>query len=294
MKTRSIGGILFLCAAVSLAGDPDDAKRSDEADKTAKQLQERIRAEVKSLGDHAWAGEYYQGDGLGVNVSFLLAPGAGYVFEWHGCLGLYDRNYGSLTFTNGRIRLSFTFKNERKGFQGIAEDFTPVPWGNRRYLVPSDEIIGFCNEVNDGSEPRDGPHGTYLMRRGDEKTPVSGFPDVPRDYRGYLLANPIRAGIIGIGSVTTRPSVCEWRFKDTTVILDAGKDKGLRVGMGMRIVTPDDRYESVRITKVEDTRSEAVISQIGEEEPGPQTGWRLSTRCRWHEEDEETAPPAEP
>ena len=40
MKTRSIGGILFLCAAVSLAGDPDDAKRSDEADKTAKQLQE--------------------------------------------------------------------------------------------------------------------------------------------------------------------------------------------------------------------------------------------------------------
>lgn len=133
-------------------------KRSEEANQAAEKIRQAIRKEIKTLGNHAWAGEYYFGDGLGVNVSLILAPASGYVFEWHGCLGLYDRNYGTVTWHNGRIRLSFTFPNEQKGFVGIAEEFIPVSWGDRQYLIPSDDIVGFCNSVNDGSEPRKGPH----------------------------------------------------------------------------------------------------------------------------------------
>ena len=142
-------------------------------------------------------------------------------------MGLYDRNYGGVTFTNGKLRLSFAFKNERKGFQGIAKEFIPVHWGNRTYLVPADDVIGFCNAVNGGTEPRDCPQGRNLLREGDEKKKVSGLPVVPDEYRDYLLAKPITAEIIGIGPITTRPSLCEGKFRDTTVILDAGRDKGL-------------------------------------------------------------------
>src|SRR4030095_1837931 len=61
----------------------------------------RIRAELLNLPKHAWAGDYYRGDGLGVNVSLLIAPEAGFVFTWDGCLGRYDWNYGNVRVVAG-------------------------------------------------------------------------------------------------------------------------------------------------------------------------------------------------
>ena len=77
-------------------------------------------------------------------------------------MGLYDRNYGAVTWTNDSIRLSFTFENNRKGFQGIAPELIPVSWESREYLIPADEVVGFCNAINEGREPRKNIHGAYL------------------------------------------------------------------------------------------------------------------------------------
>src|SRR5262245_23771504 len=115
-----LGVIIILLSVTGLGWGPDDAKRTDRAESEAKQRRAKISAEIQKLGVHEWAGDYFAGDGLGVNTSLVLAPASGYVFEWHGCLGLYDRNYGAVAWTNNRIRLSFTFENTRKGFQGIA------------------------------------------------------------------------------------------------------------------------------------------------------------------------------
>src|ERR1700721_1571042 len=76
-------------------------------------LHRDIALEIQSLGDHEWAGEYCAGQSLGGNVTLSLAPKAGFVFERHGSGGLYDRNYGSVAVTGGRIELSFKFKNNR-------------------------------------------------------------------------------------------------------------------------------------------------------------------------------------
>src|SRR4051812_10255954 len=46
-----------------------------------------VEAEIKALGDHPWAGSYYLGDGLGMNVKLSLAPSAGVVATWMGCMG---------------------------------------------------------------------------------------------------------------------------------------------------------------------------------------------------------------
>lgn len=284
MRARRMTVALLACAAIALADDRDEAKYTEKAEKSAMRWRERILAAAAALTNHPWAGAYYAGDGLGVNVSLLLAPGAGYVFEWHGCLGLYDRNYGAITETNGRIRLSFTFTNERKGFQGIAEEFIPVAWGARVYLIPSDDVVGFCNKVNEGTEPRDAPHGFYLLRRGDEKKDVTDFPGVPQSYRAYLLGSPITAEIISINSVTTRPSVCEWKFRDTSVTVSAGAAQGLRIGMEMQVIQPRNVVESVTITHVEQSTAQAIMTQAGEESSGPEAGWQLSTRCRWAKE----------
>jgi hypothetical protein len=274
--------LVLLLASVAVAGDRQQEKYSGSAERTAKSKREKILAEIKKLGDREWAGEYYAGDGLGVNTSVAIAPNSGYVFEWHGCLGLYDRNYGTVGWTNGRIRLSFTFENQRKGFQGIAPEFVPISWGSRRYLIPADDLVDFSNSVNGGREPRTGSHGSHLLRRGDEKKKVTGFPNVPDEYKQYLLAKPIEATIVAVGVHTTRPSVVDWKFKDTPVTLDAGSKQGLRVGMELVVTKPRDKVETVRITKVEETRSEAIMTQAGEEEPGPKVGWRLSTQAPWN------------
>jgi hypothetical protein len=273
--------LVFLLASATVAADRDLAKYSDSADKNAKSKRQAILAEIKQLGDHEWAGEYYAGDGLGMNTPFVIAPKSGYVFEWHGCVGLYDRNYGTATLTNGRIHLSFTFENQQQGFQGIAREFIPVSWGSRRYLIPADDIVGFCNNFNEGREPRDIIHGSYLLRRGDEQKKVTGFPKVPKEYEPYLLAKPIEATITEVRPYTTRPSIIDFKFKDTTVIIDAGTKQGLRVGMELTVTQPRDAVNSLRITKVENTRSEAVMTQAGEDEPGPKKGWRLSTQAPW-------------
>jgi hypothetical protein len=274
--------LVLLLVCVAVAADPEQAKHSATAERNAKSKRQAILGEIKKLADHEWAGDYYAGDGLGVNTSVVIAPHSGYVFEWHGCLGLYDRNYGTAVWINGQIRLSFTFENQRKGFQGIAPEFVPVSWGPRRYLVPADDLVSFCNDINQGREPRTSSHGSQLLRRGDEKKSVTGFPKVPAEFEQYLLAKPVEATIIAVGAYTSRPSVVDWKFKDTPVTIDAGKQQGVRVGMELVVTKPRDRVESVRVTKVEETRSEAVMIQAGDEEPGPQVGWRLSTQAPWN------------
>ncbi len=241
-----------------------------------------IQAEIKGLPDHEWAGDYYQGDGLGENISLLLAPKSGYLYEWRGCLGLYDRNYGAVTAEKGKLHLTFTLPNEPEGLKGIAQDFTPVAWGERKYLVPSAEIVGFCNKVNEGSEPRPELRGFSLLRRGDEKKEAKGFPLVPEQYKPYLLSRPIETEIVEVRQSTTRPKFADLTFKDTPVVLNRGTKQGLLKGMELHVVEPTDMVQLVTIAKTEDDRSEGVMTQIGEKMAGPQVGWKLSTRAPWY------------
>jgi hypothetical protein len=281
---RAILLVTFAFAVITApAQERDNPRFSSRAESKAKNLRQQIQAEIGQLKGHAWAGEYREGDGLGVNISLILAPKSGYLFEWHGCLGLYDRNYGAVTNRNGRLRLSFTFANDRKGFQGIAEEFIPVPWGKRCYLIPSDDVIGFCNAVNSAAEPREAQLGRYLLRQGDEKIKVTGEPTVPAAYRTCLLKSPVKAEIVKVGPSTTRPSVCDWKFKDTPVTLNVGKNSGLLPGMELNVVSPDSVVESVKIKSVRGNDAEGIMTQAGEESAGPKVGWKLSTRPPWRE-----------
>jgi hypothetical protein len=276
--------LLLLCISTTgHAEEEADPKTSPEAEKIATERRAAIEKELSGLGDHEWAGQYYFGDGLGVNISLSLAPTSGYLFEWHGCLGLYDRNYGAVTHERDRVRLQFTFPNKQQGFQGISSEFLPVRWGARHYLIPIRGMVDFCNAVNDGSESHGRTSSRFLLRRGDEQIRVSGFPGVPPEYRAYLLAKPVSAQIVSVGKYVTRPSIVDFKFKDTPVTLDKGTNHGLRVGMELHVVAPGNAIESVKITKEEPDRCEGLMTQMGEHEAGPKVGWKLSTRAPWNE-----------
>jgi hypothetical protein len=276
--------LLFLVAvafSVVASGQDEHAKkRSQQAEGKAKAMLGEIHSEIKSLGRHEWAGAYYEGDGLGENVSLAIAPKAGYVFEWHGCMGLYDRNYGAVNEVNGRLRLTSTFKNSHEGFEGLAEEFIPIWWGKRRYLVPSNDVVGFCNAVNGGSEPRSGRHGRYLLCEGDEKKKFIGWPAVPVEFKPYLLPHPVKGEIVAISKVTTRPSSTKKHFTGTAITLNVGRKNGLLPGMELYVTKPDDLVMSVTVSQVEETSARGIMTQSGDDK-SPRVGWELSTRPRW-------------
>src|SRR6267143_4128952 len=80
-----IGFLVFsLRGQVCWGKDGKFSKKSEAASETKKKL---INQELDILKAHPWAGKYYYGDGLGVNVHLSLAPKSGFVFTWNGCPG---------------------------------------------------------------------------------------------------------------------------------------------------------------------------------------------------------------
>lgn len=186
-----------------------------------------------------WAGSYYLGDGLGYNNYLKLSQEGTFAYKWEGCLGTYDENTGGYRLEEGILVLSPERRSIRKSFKGTPTRFLPVAWGRRLYLIPEKESLDFVNEINQGGEPRDGVHGRFYLREGDEKIPVSGFPVLPAQWQDYLLQKPAE------GSVT--------KVQGRKAVINIGKKHGLKEGMLLTARGPKDtRFTQLKVVSVED------------------------------------------
>jgi hypothetical protein len=250
-------------------------KFSKRADANLSARKKQIQLELESLRQDSWAGHYYYGDGLGVNVELDLAPKSGFAFAWNGCLGLYDMNYGDVVESSGTIRLVPKLPNERKPFEGIEPEYVPIVWGDRHYLIATNEVVKFANSVNAGFEPREGSWGMFFLKREDVSKSASGSPRLPLEYSEYLLKHPIDAEISSIKNSRINKSE-----RLTTVILNVGAPQGVKRGMEFYLYVPSGLYASATVKDVNDTSSEAEISQCCDDNAGPPVvGWKLSTRA---------------
>jgi hypothetical protein len=253
------------------------AQRDSKASIAASDAQlKTIRRELRKLKNHDWAGEYYYGDGLGVNVSLALAPQSGFVFSWHGCLGLYDLNYGEVAFANGTVRLLFRYPNDIRGFQGIAPELLPVRWGDRHYLIPTDRIVQFTNAINAGTEPSTlfgGRSPDFLLRLGDETKKIAGQPNLSNEYLSYILTEPIKAKISSVNETHVEQS-----RRITSITLDVGSADGLKRGMELYVQSPSRLSDTALVTSVSEHSARAVIEQMELNDPVPATDWSLSTK----------------
>jgi hypothetical protein len=272
--------VLLVIALVPVQLPSQAAKPADKLSQTSVAISEaqikRIQRELRHLDmQDDWAGEYYFGDGLGVNVSLALAPRTGFVFRWTGCLGLYDLNYGDIAFSNGTVKLLFKYPNERRGFEGIAPELLPVRWGKRHYLIPADDVVKFTNAINAGIEPntwRGGLSTGFLLRRGDERKKVFGEPNLPSRYLSYLLKKPIQAKISSV--VETRIGRSS---RVTSFLVNAGSANGLQLGMELYVHQPSTVWGSAIVTSVDEHSARAVIEQEMTD-PIPASDWTLSTK----------------
>jgi hypothetical protein len=266
----------FVLLSPQFAQEKAAKKFSKRANANLEARKNQIQEEIKALKTDSWAGDYYYGDGEGVNVDLSLAPKSGFAFTWNGCLGLYDMNYGDVAESSGTIRLVPKLPNERKPFEGIAPELLPVIWGDRHYLIPINEVVAFANAINAGFEPREGSWGMFLLKREDVSKSATGSPSLPYEYSEYLLKHPIDAEISSIKNSVTKESE-----RRTTVVLNVGAAQGVKKGMEFYLYSPSGLYASATVRLVNDSSSDAEVQQCCDDKADPPAvGWKLSTRAR--------------
>ena len=191
------------------------------------------------------AGQYFFGDGTGVNNYLKLSQDRIFSFKWQGCLGTYDENEGTYSYEQGVLVLFPKRPNIREGFKGTPTHFFPISWGVRLYLIPQDQMLDFVNVINQGREPRKDKLGNFYLREGDEKKPVEGIPVLPSQWNDYLLQKPIEGKVIKVE-------------RRKVAIVNVGKKNGLKVGM---LLTARDsretRFTQLNVISVEDETAKA-------------------------------------
>jgi hypothetical protein len=173
------------------------------------------------------AGDYYLGDGLGLNWSLSLDADHRFAFTWRGCLGLYGASAGEWRLDGDRLRLIASGEPEGMAKRAPLE-YLVVRWGPRTYLVKADDVVDFCNQINRQWEPRDDAHGMVYLRDGDWDLLATGRPQLPKKYEAYILDHPVRARIIAGNRI------------------DAGASDGLLPGMVLIGDTVNIRIVNVR------------------------------------------------
>jgi len=120
------------------------------------------------------AGTYYRGAGLGFSYSLGISPAGTFHARWTGCLGTYSETTGTVTRKGDEIDLEAVSRGRR-----TVSRYVPIHWGGRMYLVATEDLKGFTREVEQGREPRRGPHGSHYLRKNDWQVAVSGSPEIP-------------------------------------------------------------------------------------------------------------------
>ena len=284
LKIKNLFLVLsFLLIALSFAKINAQSRYSKEIQAEFSVRKDKIQTELSGLQTNEWAGEY------SVHGLFLfLAPKSGFAFYMSG--GDYDANwdnflinYGTVQFSETKIKLTPELPNKEEVLPSYSTELLPILWSERHYLIPADEIVEFINYVNISYEPSfafAGLSNNFFLKKGDIEKKVVGKPNIPEQYRSYLLEKPIKGKI-----TTVKDSKLEQdgnrQQRNTQVILNVGRNNGVFEGMKFLIYSPRRiSADDVRITKVEADSSEGVIIQTYLEEKVPSVGWKVSTSLK--------------
>ena len=136
------------------------------------------------------AGDYIYGNGFIHQRLEVRLPGR-YHFQWRNDVHTNDlheddqnESRGQCSIVDGVLRLvpEGPFSSDLR--QLMRNDFVPVRWAGRRYLVPEKERLIFCSVVNRGGEPKYMRSGPFSLdgligenpRRASRKSPKNGPP----------------------------------------------------------------------------------------------------------------------
>lgn len=245
--------------------------------------EQRIEAELATLRDHPWAGDY---------GAFLLAPQTGFV-DWpfdHWNDSFQIPKFGTIeVLDQHRLRLAST--SPRDDYRsGIYYVFTHR---GDQWLVKEDWMPWLCAEWN-GCGRLLGQYGAYTRRRPKPEVPTVADMDMPLilppPYDAMLLSKPIEASVIGVEFQPPMPDAGALGNPQDDgshrlfLILDVGLEDGVWQGCRFLLVDqPEDFCVVMEAIDVDDetSRCKANISLERDEFEylqGPDCPFRVGVR----------------
>ncbi|MEQ1605763.1 MAG: hypothetical protein ABL999_12930 [Pyrinomonadaceae bacterium] len=280
-------GFVLICAATLVSQDLDEygretwpvtlgiygepvTQRNDlysQAD--AANFRSRISLLIKR-DDVDWQGSYYSDtDTIGFS-RFYWNSRDGYAgFYLYTCTPEKRwLDYGSAIETSNAIVLSPIIEagSPRKS---KPKKYIKVKWDARKYLVAESSLLAFSEkaagldvseQTEESPSEHSGPWSDYWVR-GDLEKLLKGLPTFPKEYEAFRRT-PISTRLISVSKPVvveeyeTGNGVYASPHNLYRVVLDAGKNKGVR--KGMRFFTGNSADE-IYVEKVEKNRSIAVI-----------------------------------
>ena len=261
----------------NFASDRGREKLSKENQAAVRERSQKVKAELATLDGHPWAGTYHIIIPLGEHCTLDVAPDAGYAYtcfssdqaDENGNL-LIDQNYGSVTWENDHLKFSHTLESDGDDFASSTE-FIPIAWEKRLYLVPANKIMDFCNAFN----ARHPLLYAFLLRNDFKTKPDTGVPDVPEEFKPYLLDDPVEGEITAVGETREFRKISA-QVKETPITINKGSQDGILTGMTFWVAKPDKIFYPVTLTEVAETESVGIIEQPIAETT-PQVGWSVAT-----------------
>lgn len=278
------GHLIQLCASNEWrdwASDILIARSSRLAARKFPDIESRTRLlerEVVVLQSHDWAGRYGRCNSM---PWLVLASNREFAFETavSGCFSMapptFVRNMGRIAeVTPERIRLEPQY-DRRLGYFGCPVEFARIHWRGRHLLVPEDEMLYFCNQINSGQLMN--AMSWAFGRYGEAGTRTNDLPMVPARFRDHLLSEPILLKVSEIISPFD-PA------RDWTIARLVPDRPGIREGMDIfDLQLPFDR-DLARIdgTVIETSATDCIVhfrvlKRINEARQ-PRVGWLFSTR----------------
>ena len=205
-------------------------------------------------------GEYYQGDGLGFNLTLTLHENSEFSFTWDGCLGRYAEVKGTYTLTAGVVELEPEKPLDEESRAVLDLRLLPVPWGKRMYLVPMDALPSFLRDINQRDEPRSREGGLFYLRSNDWKKKAEGVAQLPEPWSSWILPAVIFARI-------------ETRISSHRGRIHAGAEQHLQPGMLLTAIRPNGERVAVKVIEV--TTNESIVETINGE--ALRRGWRVTS-----------------
>jgi len=290
--------------ADDMGGDltAEEARIKDRKELIEIELKHLDRAGLKD-SDWAkeWAGTYYEGDGLGENVSVYLAPKAGIAFLNYGCMGLYGGDHGEIAevLPDG-LRLKLAFGDARNSF--LSERIYFVKWADQRYLVPEWLMTKFINDYNQGGYARAEMYGIpRLVTEGQPRRRFrapDGRPELPAKYAKMLHTKSAILTVTKVTDPTSRNVTGQVNARACTVEFQGGSDQGVYIGQEFRFpkaITTSGGF--IRITAVAAATSTGEFTAFysgGESVRVPAVGETISTSDEAPDSQPQPVKPDEP
>jgi hypothetical protein len=246
--------------APAAAGEKEAA--GDPFDQFASKIEPRRMALLRELKD----GPTLPWEGIFSRATFSASEG--WVVSKSGYVSTGKvRDMGKVESISTRIK--FISESPLHPFPGHSRtlELIVVQWGGRVYLVDPKLMISFCNAVNSGELLLSPLPALYYVKAGGGHKKPSTLPDIPGEYKDYLLKKPLAATILSVRTKETGVRIVGQPYPLTGIVVtvDVGSRDGVLPGMQLFFQNRRIRGDAY-IISVTDHKSRFILTGLGEDE----------------------------